>query len=75
MVAVHKIDQRILCATGFNEQSIPNKGIYEIGYWLHKAYYGQGLVSEYVIALTKFAFLALSAKQVRICTKIDNARV
>ncbi len=44
---------------------------FEIGYWIRKNYEGRGFVTENVIALTHFAFEALSAKRVEI--KIDPA--
>jgi len=72
MVVMHKEDQKIIGATGFNEQSDPQKGIYEIGYWMHKKYQGKGLMRECVNALTKFALVALQAKYVQICTQTDN---
>lgn len=72
MVVEYKQDSKIICATGFNEQSRPDKGLYEIGYWLHKHYQGKGLVCEYVNALTRFALKALQAEQVEICTQEEN---
>ena len=74
MVVIHKEDQKIICATGYNEETQPDKGLYEVGYWLHKEYQGQGLVREYVNALTRFALLALQAKQVQICTQTENVK-
>ena len=74
MVVEYKQDNKIICATGFNEQSQPDSGLYEIGYWLHKDYQGQGLVYEYVNALTRFALKALQAKQVQICTQVENLK-
>ncbi len=74
MVVEFKKNERIICATGFNEQSQTNKGIYEIGYWLHKEYQGQGLVCEYVNALARFALEALQARQAQICTQVENIK-
>ena len=74
MVVEYKQNNKIICATGFNEQSQPDKGLYEIGYWLHKDYQGMGLVCEYVNALTRFAIEALYAKQVLICTQTENVK-
>lgn len=74
MVVECKQDHHIISATGFNEETRTEEGIYEIGYWLHKRYQGKGLVREYVNALTRFALSALQAKQVQICTQVDNQR-
>lgn len=74
MVAIHKSDKRIIAATGFNEHSVPVKPFYEIGYWVDAEYQGQGLVTELVNALTRYALNALSAHRVQICTQIDNER-
>lgn len=74
MVVEYKQDNKIICATGFNEQSQPDNGLYEIGYWLHKNYQGQGIVCEYVNALTRFALESLHAKQVQICTQTENVK-
>ena len=74
MVVEYKQNNKIICATGFNDQSQPDKGLYEIGYWLHKDYQGIGLVCEYVNALTRFAIEALHAQQVQICTQTENVK-
>lgn len=74
MVVEYKQNNKIICATGFNEQSQPDKGVYEIGYWLHKNYHGQGIVCEYVNALTRFAMEALHGQQVQICTQVENLK-
>ena len=49
------------------DPSVPS---FEIGYWAHTAYTGQGYVTEAVIALTHLAFNACNAKRVEL--KIDE---
>lgn len=46
---------------------------FEIGYWLHTAYTGQGYMTEAVTAIADFAFQTLSAKRVEIrCDKLNT---
>lgn len=47
---------------------------FEIGYWVRTEFAGQGLVSETVNALTRFAFSALHAKRVEIRCDPHNRR-
>ena len=47
---------------------------FEIGYWLHSDYVGQGYCSEAVRALTRYAFEELKAKRVEIRMDDRNAR-
>ncbi len=47
---------------------------FEIGYWIKKSREGQGLISETVIALTRFCFEGLKAKRVEIRIEPANAR-
>jgi RimJ/RimL family protein N-acetyltransferase len=47
---------------------------FEIGYWIRKSHEGRGLVTESVIALTRFAFDALGAIRVEIKIDPANAR-
>ena len=65
-------DQKIIGASGYNDRSDPERGLYEIGYWLDADYQGQGLVTEYVNALTRYALTQLAAKQVVISTLVEN---
>lgn len=74
MIVEHKQDHRIISVTGYNDQTQHNSRIYEIGYWLHKNYHGQGLMSECVVALTRFALEALQAQHVQICMQVDNTQ-
>jgi len=74
MVIIHKSDQKIIAASGYNDRSNPGKGIYEIGYWLDIDYQGQGLVTEYVNALTRYALQELNAKKVLIRMQIENEK-
>lgn len=72
MTVIYKPDNAIICASGFNEMSQPDKGVYEIGYWIHAGYQGLGLITECVTALTRYALTALEANSVQICTQVDN---
>jgi RimJ/RimL family protein N-acetyltransferase len=74
MVAIHKLNGKIISATGFNEESRPDSGCYEIGYWIDEPYQGQGFVTEFVNALTRFALVALKAQSVQICTQAENLK-
>jgi RimJ/RimL family protein N-acetyltransferase len=47
---------------------------FEIGYWIHKDHEGQGLVTEAVLAITRYAFQQLQAKRVEIRCETDNVR-
>jgi RimJ/RimL family protein N-acetyltransferase len=51
--------------------SVPS---FEIGYWIHKDLEGQGLVTEAVHAITRYAFNQLQAKRVEIRCEADNVR-
>lgn len=51
--------------------SIPS---FEIGYWVHKDHEGQGLVTEAVNAITRYAFNQLQAQRVEIRCETDNVR-
>ncbi|MEE9451297.1 MAG: GNAT family N-acetyltransferase, partial [Gammaproteobacteria bacterium] len=55
MVVIHKADKKIIAASGYNEESVPIEAYYEIGYWIDADYQGQGLVTEFVNALTRYA--------------------
>ncbi len=74
MVVIHKTDHKIIAASGFNEHSVPVKPFYELGYWIDVQYQGQGLVTEMVNALTRYALDALRAHRVQICTQVDNEK-
>jgi len=74
MVVIHKQDKRIIGASGYNDRSDPDDGLYEIGYWCDVDYQGQGLVTEYTNALTRFAFDALSATKVVISMLVENEK-
>ena len=74
LVAVHKGDHKIISATGFNEESEFDIGVYEIGYWIDVQYQGQGFVTEFVTAITRFAFEYLGAIRIQIATQIENEK-
>lgn len=74
MVVIHKQDKKIIGASGYNDRSDPDDGLYEIGYWCDVDYQGQGLVTEYTNALTRFAFDVLSASKVVISMLVENKK-
>ena len=74
MVVIHKQDNKIIAATGFNDKSDFEKGVYEIGYWCDSYYQGKGYVTEYANALTRYAFEELEAFKVVIAMQIDNKK-
>lgn len=74
MVIIHKKDQKMISASGYNEQSDPENGLYEIGYWCDIDYQGQGYVTEFANALTQYALEELKAKTVVIRMEVDNKK-
>ncbi len=74
MVAIHKEDNFIIGGTGYNQSSDINVPYFEIGYWIDTAYSGQGLVTEWVNALTRYAFDACSAIRVQIRAQETNMK-
>lgn len=74
MVVIHKQDQKIIGATGYNDRSNIQQGLYEIGYWCDIAYQGKGYVTEYANALTRYAFEVLGATKVVISMQIENKK-
>ena len=72
LVIIHKETQKIIGASGFNNKSKVEVPMYEIGYWLETKYTGQGLCSEAIKALTKFAFETFLANRVQIVTQVGN---
>lgn len=71
-IIVHKADNKIIGATGYNERSDPSVPYYEIGYWIDSTYTKQGLATEAAIALTQYAFKQLNAVRVQICCQSKN---
>ena len=74
MVIIHKVGQRIIGGSGYNDRSDPIKGLYEIGYWCDVDYQGQGLVTECVNALTRYALIKLGAKKVMLMMQVENVK-
>ena len=74
MTIIHQENNKIIGASGYNDRSDPKEGVYDIGYWLDIDYQGQGLVTEYVNALSRFALLELNAKKVVICMNVENIK-
>jgi RimJ/RimL family protein N-acetyltransferase len=74
MVMLHKQDQKIIGAVGYNDRCNLSEGLYEIGYWCDIDYQGQGLVTECANALAHYAFEALQAKDVVISMQTQNKK-
>lgn len=74
VIVIHKQDNTIIGASGYNEKSDTSVPYYEIGYWLETAYTGQGLATELTNALTRYAFLKLKAPRVQIRVQVENIR-
>lgn len=74
LVVIHKEDNKIISATGFNEKSEFDIGVYEIGYWLDVQYQGKGFVTEFVTAISRFAFDYLNAIRIQIATQVENEK-
>lgn len=74
LVVTLKGTNKIIGVSGYNQQSVPDIPFCEIGYWIDSQYEGKGLVSEYVNALTRYAFDILSAQRVQIAAQVDNIK-
>lgn len=72
-VLVHRHDDRIIGGMGLLDAKwdVPR---FEIGYWVHTHYVGQGYCSEAVRGLTRFAFEQLGARRVEITMDDRNRR-
>ena len=74
MVVIHKEDNKIIAASGYNDRSDVAQELYEIGYWCDVDYQGKGYVTEYANALTRYAFEALGAAKVAISMQVENEK-
>ena len=74
MVAIHKADNCIIGGTGYNQSSDINVPYFEIGYWIDTAYTGKGLVTEWVNALTRYAFDSCGTIRVQIRAQETNMK-
>lgn len=74
MVFIHKKDEKIIGAAGYNDRTDFNKDFYEIGYWCDIDYQGKGYVTECTNALTRYAFEVLKAKKVAILMQTENEK-
>lgn len=72
MVVIHKESHKLIGASGFNDRSKPEVPLFEIGYWIETAFTGQGFATEFVQALTHFAFESFKAARVQIVTQVGN---
>ena len=74
LVVIKKETNQIISCTGFNDKSDFEMRVFEIGYWIHNAFQGKGYVTEFVNALTQFAFEECNAIRVQILTQVDNEK-
>ncbi|PIZ04586.1 MAG: GNAT family N-acetyltransferase [Gammaproteobacteria bacterium CG_4_10_14_0_8_um_filter_38_16] len=74
LVVIEKESGQIISCTGFNEKSDFDMRVFEIGYWIHAAFQGKGYVTEFVNALTQFAFEKCDAIRVQILTQVENEK-
>lgn len=74
LVVIEKETNQIISCTGFNEKSDFEMRVFEIGYWIHSAFQGKGYVTEFVNALTRFAFEECGAIRVQILTQAENEK-
>lgn len=73
LVVLHKASGVIIGGSGLHriDWDVPR---FEIGYWLHSGYTGQGYMTEAVKALADFAFDTLGARRVEIRCDAENQR-
>jgi len=74
MVVIHNADRQIIGASGYNDCSLFDDGVYDIGYWCDVAYHGHGYATEYVNALTRYALGPLQATTVVLRANVMNAK-
>tara|TARA_R110002110_G_scaffold115322_2_gene286021 strand:+ start:3293 stop:4534 length:1242 start_codon:yes stop_codon:yes gene_type:complete len=74
MVVIHKEDNKIISASGFNDLNDVSKPYFEMGYWIDSGYQGQGLITELVIGLTRYTLEALQATRVQIRMQAENTK-
>ncbi len=66
----NKDESRALGGTGLHTR--PKGNALEIGYWLHKDFINQGLITESTAALTKVAFELYHVERMEIHCSIEN---
>ena len=63
-------ESRVLGGTGLHTR--PKDNALEIGYWLHKDFVNQGLITESTAALTKVAFEVYNVERMEIHCAVQN---
>lgn len=73
MMLIHKETGNLIGGSGLHRinWNVPK---FEIGYWVHVDYEGQGYITEAIRAITTFAFETLGAKRVEIRCDEKNTR-
>ena len=74
MILIHKKENTMIGCSGYNSDSKPRVPYFEIAYWLDTNYLGQGLATETVIALTRYAFEQLRAHRVQLSIQAENIK-
>ena len=62
------------CGVVLQNEVDSDKKTYEIGYWLHKNYTGNGYIHEAVLCVIDFAIKNLMAKRFLICCDEENVK-
>ncbi len=74
LLVIHKETQKVISVSGYNEHTDLHKPMFEIGYWIDSTFAGQGLATELVNALTRYALQELKAIRIQICTQPENKK-
>lgn len=74
LLVLHKESQKVISVSGFNEHTDLERPCFEIGYWIDSTFARQGLATELVNALTRYALQGLHAIRAQICTQVANTK-
>lgn len=73
LAAWHKEEKRLIGHVGLIQQEVDGKREIELGYWLARNFWGQGLATEAALALRDHAFNALGLKRIISLIQPGNA--
>lgn len=71
--AWHKLEKRLVGHAGLVRQTVDGVDEIEIGYWLARDFWGQGLATEAALALRDHAFIALDLDRIISLIQPGNA--
>lgn len=74
LLVIHKESKKVISVSGYNEHTDLKKPCVEIGYWIDTTFEKQGLATELVNALTRYALQGLGAIRSQICTQVENTK-